>query len=400
MDDVDWVGIAEKAAYAVVILIVTWILAKVIKWAISKLVSRIPVFKRQGADGQAAGESLGQIGSLLVWLFGLVAVLQIFTLNAVLSPVQRLLENVMDYLPNVVGAALIFFIGLIIAKIAKQLIETTISMVNFNSIGAKVRQAGPSSASAGQHESESAETSETTEIDGQKIGSMVGNLVFAVIIIVLGIAALQVLGISAISQPAEQMLTMILNAIPGIIAAVIILGIGYLIANFIGPVLESTLRGMGTDRVVSSMGIMRPGNSASVIINRVAQIAIMVFFAVMAARALDFPEITRIFNEILALGGHVLFGGVIIAAGFVIAKIVAAAVGDGVISTVVRYATIALFVAMGLKYMGIADSIITLAFGSIVVGGALAAALAFGLGGREAASRVLAEMDQKRNRPQ
>lgn len=395
MDDVDWVGIAEKAAYAVVILIVTWILAKVIKWAIAKVVSRVPVFKRQGADGQAAGESLGQIGSLLVWLFGLVAVLQVFTLNAVLSPVQRLLETVMDYLPNVVGAALIFFIGLIIAKIAKQLIETTISMVNFNSIGAKVRQAGPSSASAGQHEGETAETS---EIDSQKIGSMVGNLVFAVIIIVLGIAALQVLGISAISQPAEQMLTMILNAIPGIIAAVIILGIGYLIANFIGPVLESTLRGMGTDRVVSSMGIMRPGNSASVIINRIAQIAIMVFFAVMAARALNFPEITRIFNEILALGGHVLFGGVIIAAGFVIAKIVAAAVGGGVVSTVVRYATIALFVAMGLKYMGIADSIITLAFGSIVVGGALAAALAFGLGGREAASRVLAEMDQKRNR--
>jgi len=58
---------------------------------------------------------------------------------------------------------------------------------------------------------------------------------------------------------------------------------------------------------------------------------------------------------------------------------------------VIRWAIIVLFAAMGLKYMGIADSIITLAFGSVVVGGAVAAALAFGLGGRDAAARVLAE---------
>jgi hypothetical protein len=46
---------------------------------------------------------------------------------------------------------------------------------------------------------------------------------------------------------------------------------------------------------------------------------------------------------------------------------------------------------MGLKYMGIADSIVNLAFGAIMVGGAVAAALAFGLGGRDAAARLLAD---------
>ena len=52
-----------------------------------------------------------------------------------------------------------------------------------------------------------------------------------------------------------------------------------------------------------------------------------------------------------------------------------------------RYSAIALFIAMGLRYMGLADSIINLAFGAVVIGGAAAAALAFGLGGREAAAR-------------
>ena len=60
---------------------------------------------------------------------------------------------------------------------------------------------------------------------------------------------------------------------------------------------------------------------------------------------------------------------------------------------VVKYATIVLFVAMGLKYMGIADSIIEMAFGALVVGGAAAGALAFGLGGRDAAAKALAKLD-------
>ena len=48
---------------------------------------------------------------------------------------------------------------------------------------------------------------------------------------------------------------------------------------------------------------------------------------------------------------------------------------------------------MGLRYMGLADSIINLAFGAVVIGGAAAAALAFGLGGREAAAKMLDKVD-------
>ena len=225
---------------------------------------------------------------------------------------------------------------------------------------------------------------------------MLANITFGVILIFVTIAALQVLGISAISNPAEQMLTLLLGAIPAIIAAVLILGIGYLIAKVVGTILESTLRGFGTDKAIAGLGITTAGTPPSVILTRIAQVAVMVFFAIMAAQALDFPQVSLILNEVLALGGRVLFGGAIIAAGFLVAKILASTVGGGTATTVVRYATIVLFAAMGLKFMGIADSIITLAFGSLVVGGALAAALAFGLGGRDAAARKLARVEANR----
>ena len=67
-----------------------------------------------------------------------------------------------------------------------------------------------------------------------------------------------------------------------------------------------------------------------------------------------------------------------------------------------RIAVIVLSLAMALTTMGLADSIVALAFGLPLVGVALAIGLAFGLGGRETAAKQLdswqvsmKEVDQK-----
>lgn len=398
----DWAGMAQKVVIALIILLATWILARVVKWAIGKLVSKIGALQRQGSDGQSLGDSIGQIASLLVWLFGLVAVLQVFALREVLTPIQGMLDTVLQYVPNIIGAGFVFFIGFVIAKIVRQLVVTALNAMDLDTLIQRVSPSKAADAITGTGSGQPA-TAEGTpsgatavqESTGAKVTSILGNLVFAIILIVVSIAALQILGISAISGPAVSMLDQILAAIPAIIAAAIILAIGYVIAKFAGDLLESTLKGMGTDKAIASMGIVPEGKSASNIITTVVRIGIMLFFGIMAARALNFPEITNILNEVLELGGRVIFGGAIIAAGFLVAKLVSNAIGDGTASTVIRYAILVLFAAMGLQYMGIADSIINLAFGAVVVGGALAAALAYGLGGREAAARSLEKMKSK-----
>ncbi len=67
-----------------------------------------------------------------------------------------------------------------------------------------------------------------------------------------------------------------------------------------------------------------------------------------------------------------------------------------------RIAIIVLSLAMALTTMGLADSIVALAFGVPLIGVALAIGLAFGLGGRETAAKQLdswqvsmKEVDQK-----
>lgn len=118
---------------------------------------------------------------------------------------------------------------------------------------------------------------------------------------------------------------------------------------------------------------------------------------------MGFPELTQLVNEVLKLGGSVIFGGAIIAVGFLVAnmlgRLISGDAGEGIGVLVVRYSTIILFAAMGLKYMGIADSIIEMAFGALVVGSAAAAALAFGLGGRDAAANLLARMGEANSAP-
>ncbi|WP_143780676.1 mechanosensitive ion channel [Ornithinimicrobium sp. CNJ-824] len=397
-------GLAEKALLALLILVATWILAKAVQWAITKLVAKLDFFQREARDGESLGQAVGKIGSLLVWLLGLIAILQVFALDQVLAPVQGMLGDILGYLPNIIGAGFVFFIGWIIAKIVKQITETALDSAGFDRAVARLgdrasAETGGRPATATAGDGATATDDAAASGSGTRLSTVVANLLFAVILIVVTIAALQILGISAISDPAEQMLTVILDAIPRIIAAAILLGLGYVIARFAAQLLETTLRGLGTDRAVAELGAVPEGRSASSIIARVAQIAILLFFAVMAARVLEFPEVTDILEEIPALGGRVIFGGAIIAAGVFIANLLRRTMGTGTATTVVYWATIALFVAMGLKYMGIADSIINLAFGAVVVGAAAAAALAYGLGGRDAAARSLKKVEAKAQEP-
>ena len=414
MQSQDLWSVLTKVGLAIVILIVTWILAAIVKWAIGKLVTKIPALQRDGNNGQQIGKSVGQIAGLIIWLLGLIAVLQLFELDQVLTPLQGLLDGIFGFLPNIIGAGFIFFIGFVFAKIAKQLIQTALGAVDLTKLTAKFRSLGDKatgvvddSMGGGQPQSDVAAQQAAQGQQGMppqqapnaaaetnaKISNLIGNLVFGIIIIVVAISALQVLGIKAISDPAQQMLQIFLNAIPLIIAAGILLAIGFVIAKFLGNLLEQILEGIGTDKAINEIGIVPEGTSASNVITRIVQVAIMIFFAIMATRMLGFPEITNILNEILDLGGSVLFGAAIIAAGFLIAALIGKFITNSLASKVLRYSAIALFIAMGLRYMGLADSIINLAFGAVVIGGAAAAALAFGLGGRDAAARMLGKVD-------
>ena len=91
--------------------------------------------------------------------------------------------------------------------------------------------------------------------------------------------------------------------------------------------------------------------------------------------------------QITELGGKVIFGTLIIVVGLSWRESWRPGRQldrrGGYAQTIVKYAIIALFTAIGLTFMGLADQIVMMAFGLILGSAAVAAALAFGLGGRD-----------------
>jgi hypothetical protein len=218
--------------------------------------------------------------------------------------------------------------------------------------------------------------------------------VFALIIIPVAIAALQVLGIEAISGPATNMLNQVLAAIPQVLAAVIILVIAFVIGRWVKTLLETVLPSLGFDRTVATLGVLPATTSASRVAGTVAMIAAILVGLLEAAHRVGGDSTAALLLQITELGGKVIFGTVIIVVGIFLARILSDLVGSstgesGYAQTIVKYAIIALFTAIGLTFMGLADQIVMMAFGLILGSAAIACALAFGLGGRDAAARVL-----------
>ena len=367
---------AEKIFFALVILGITWALAKAAKWTFAKMVDQIPFLQRGTSSGESVGMALGKIVSLLVWLLGLLAVLQQLGFDSVITPVQGLLGNFIGYLDNVVFAAAIFFIGSMIAGIARDLVETALGAVDFD----KWANKGGVEAITGNN----------------AITKTISTIGYVLVIIPVAIAALQMLEISAITEPAMNLLNMVFKAIPLIIGACLLLGIGFVISRWIASLIRDLLPSLGADRAINELGILPEGRSASGVIATIVTIAIMIFFAIAATNMLGFPQLTNILETVLAQAGNVVFGAVLIALGVLIANIlrnlIADATGPGIASNVTYWITTGLFVFIGLKQMQIGGLIVDYAFGALAIGAAVAFALAFGLGGRDAAARMLSDL--------
>src|SRR5689334_902669 len=106
--DFDWSSILQvwgpRILGAVLILVVAWLVARALKWALARGVNSIPAVAKhaQGADPKSTpGARLGDVLYWLVLLVGVVAALSALQLQQVAAPVNTLLTGFFSYLPHV-----------------------------------------------------------------------------------------------------------------------------------------------------------------------------------------------------------------------------------------------------------------------------------------------------------
>jgi len=381
-----------RVLFAILILVATHFIAKAVQWGVAKTIDRMPVLKRHPVSGgESVGTELGRLAYWLIWLVGLVAALQPLGLNEVLTPVTVMTNEVFAFIPRLIGASLLFFAGLILARIVRHVVEAALGALNLERL---LGRAGMPIGDAPLAVDQQGVAQEGVAPARGSIAKAVGVTVSAVIIIFAAIGALRILQVSAISDPATAMLQSIALAIPNVLAALVILALALIIGRWVKTLLDTVLPGLGFDNAVRALGMMPSSAVPSRIVGTIAMTAVLIVGIMEAARKVGGDSTAALLFQITELGGKVIFGTVIIVVGLFLARIMAGLVGSstgeaGYAQTIVKYAIIALFTAIGLTFMGLADQIVMMAFGLILGSAAIATALAFGLGGRDAAARIL-----------
>jgi hypothetical protein len=400
---------------ALVLIIIAWVIATVLRLVITRVVGasglarRITTNADIPTDERASsniGETIGNVVYWLVFLLFLPAILDALDLQGILAPVQAMVNDILGILPNILGAALILVAGWLVARIIRQIVTNLLAGMGIDRIG---RSTATTTAGA-------ADT-------GVRLSNVIGMIVFVLILIPIIIAALNVLDIPAIANPAANMLTNFLNALPNIFAAFLLLAIAYFVARIIGQFIANLLASMGFNRWFSWLSLpetasfRRPAPGVTVsteprvepvggemvttrtspadIVGYIIMVAIILFAAMEAANLLGFDALATLISAFIVQAVNILFGLVIFAFGLFLANQAFRLVRDMntpnslVLATAARYAIIFFAAALALREMGIAASIVNLAFGLLLGAVAVALALAFGLGGREFAARTL-----------
>jgi Mechanosensitive ion channel, conserved TM helix len=207
----------------------------------------------------------------------------------------------------------------------------------------------------------------------------------------------------------EQALTDFLRFLPQLLGFLVILLVGWLIAWVVKAILVRVLGRFHLDRRLHESPAgnyverFSPGASPSRLVGGVAFWLIFIFALTAAIGALQIPAVTAFMNQVLAYLPNVIVAVLI----FVIAAAIAGAaaglahrtMGDTPTGDLVKTAAPALVLAVAffmiLTQLKIAPEIVQILFTAIVGALALGLALAFGLGGRNVAARVLEEAYQR-----
>jgi len=423
---------------AIVILVVGWLIAIIAAWVVKAILSRTRLDNRlaawmTGRDDSAAVTNIEKwTASAVFWIimiFVLVAFLQALQLTAVSEPLNNFLQQVFAYLPRIAGAALLLGVAWLIATLSRTLLVRGLRAF---SLDEKLNQAGrgnqpsppqtpPTVQRMTLQQGDTVQQPPPPAAGGSPfiLSETLGNALYWFIFLLFLPAILGALELDGLLLPVRNLLNEILNVLPNILAALIIGAIGWFGARIVQMLVTNLLTAIGFNNVFYWLGLQErpyqvpdlpPAGTANLersaashsaalqqrtpseVVGIIVLVGILLFTTVEAANTLGFAALTSILTGLLVLLGRILTGLIIFAIGLYLANLAFKLInssGGGqarVLAHAARVAIIVLISAMALQQIGVAPSIVNLAFGLLLGAISVAIALAFGLGSMDIAA--------------
>ena len=321
---------------------------------------------------------------LITFAFFVPGIFSKLGLTTVSEPIVSMLNKFLTYLPNIVAAVVILIIGLCIAKVVRELVIPVFKKLKVDKFLEKAGVKGDNKVT---------------------ISEVLGNILYAIILIPVVIASLDALKIEVISKPATEMLNNILVFMPRIVVAIVIVYVGKFIANLAASLLEKVLISVGTDKttanILKSSGTKTEKEfSLSKVIAGIVKYVIIIFFLVEGLNIIKLEVLTNIGSKIIAylpyaISASIILGIAILVGNYSETKINEKFKSSQITALIVKVIIIIIGVFITLYQLGIAASLVQWAFIIIVGAFAVAFAVSFGIGGKDFAKSMLSKLEKR-----
>jgi small-conductance mechanosensitive channel len=363
--------------------IAAWIIASILRGITRRALQAAGVDKRVAetteSDSMPISKGLSEAVYWLVWLIFLPPILGALGLQSLVDPLVEMFNELLGYIPNILAAAIIVLVGWFVARIVRRIVTSFLVAIGTDDFSDRIGLG--------------------KMLGENNLSGLLGLLTFIVILIPVSIAALEALQMTALTAPLSSMLESIFLAIPAILVAALILLVAYIFGKLLADLVTNLLEGIGFDNILITLGVSKEPMTGRVtpsqIVGYLVLLGVMVMAVLGATSLLNFPALSLVVTQFLAFAWRIVVGLVIFGIGLWLANVFVNAIEASnwpqkrLAAIFTRITVLVLAGAMALSQMGLADSIINLAFGLTLGGIALAVALAFGLGGRDVAEREL-----------
>ncbi len=369
---------------ALILFGVAWFIASGLRIVTSRVLSRLSVDDKltKQVDGDKKiplTKSLSEAVYWLVFLLFLPMILSTLELDGLMTPVNEMMQKVIGFLPNIFESFIILVVGWFIAKMVRRIVSSLLDGIGLDNFAEN--------------------TGLDTILGRQKLSGLAGLVVYILILIPVILLSLDALKLEKLTRPASEMIGKIMNTLPDIFAAILVMSIAIMVGKVVSGLLVNFLRGIGFNNILMKLGLGKEitdeKHAPSVVAGQALFMVILLFAAAEASDLLGFATLSSMIAQFMEFAGHVVLGLIIFAIGLYLGNLASKAViasntaNAGFLSIIARLAIVFLSGAMALRQMGLANEIITIAFGCVLGAVAVAAAIAFGIGGREIAGKEL-----------
>jgi hypothetical protein len=303
---------------ALVILVLGWLVARIIAALVSGALRRTDLDNRLAnwlVGGAVPIERMaGTTIFYLIMAFVLVAFFQTLGLTLLTEPLNRLLSEIFEFAPKILGAGILLLIAWIVASLLRRIVARVLGALKLDEKLAS--QAG------------------VEREKGASLTKTLADTVYWLVFLLFLPAVLNALALQGLLGPVQGMVDKTLDFLPNIFTAGLILLIGWLLARVVQRVVSNLSAVIGADQLSERVGLapLLGNQRLSSVLGLVCYVLILIPVLIGALEALSLEFITapvsNVLNAILSALPAIFAAALILIIAYAVGRVLAGMVSN------------------------------------------------------------------------